>query len=55
MTGAIRRRKVIPDYPLPLSPKPEEQAELVLSPGPTSPTALLVGLRQAEDLLCDEI
>jgi hypothetical protein len=55
MTGAIRQRKVIPKYPLPLSPKQEEQTELVLAPEAAAPSAPLVGLRQAENLLCDEI
>src|SRR5215813_3192346 len=57
MTGAIRRCKIIPNSPPP-HPSPRklerEQAELV--PAWTrSPKALLVGLRQAENLLCDEI
>src|SRR5262245_17019165 len=59
VTGAIRRCKVISNYPHPTPPLPRkwerEPIGLVLAPGPASPEAPLVGLRQAENLLCDEI
>src|SRR5215471_2414437 len=54
-TGAIRRRKVIPNSPFPSPPKQEEQTELVLAAEASAPNAPLVGLRQAQNLLCDEI